>query len=59
MHQPRWAGGQSTPDSTAGTWSARIGGGSDLVVLRDRDSKKLLVLFLWRFELVLCLNYLL
>jgi hypothetical protein len=23
------------------------------------DSKKLLVLFLWRFKLVLCLNYLL
>jgi hypothetical protein len=25
MHQPRWAGGRSTPDPTAGTWSAQIG----------------------------------
>ena len=42
----RWAGGRSTPDSTAGTWSAQMG--KKASQWYSGDSKKLLVLFfLW------------
>jgi hypothetical protein len=60
-HAPAAMGGRAerTPDSTAGTcsWSAQIGEAA--IWWYYGDSKKLLVLFLWRFKLVLCLNYLL
>jgi hypothetical protein len=56
-HQPRWAGGRSTPDATAGTWSAQMGKKASQWC--SGDSKKFMVLILWRFELGLRLNYLL
>jgi hypothetical protein len=45
---PRWAGGWSTPDSTTGTRSAKMS--KKALQWHSGDSKKFLVLFLWRFD---------